>query len=87
VSGLRRCPRCRSFRITWREHTDTIGEYVQSRDGIAEVGYFHPGFITGIDGVCRDCRHAWQPRGEDGRKATQLWSLPGGMDRIPRGGE
>ena len=79
---LRRCPKCHSVEVCWREVTETVGTYTQTKDGISLNAEFNPGAITGVTGWCPRCDHEWTPRGVDGKKAYQLWCLPGGVDRV-----
>ena len=70
---MKRCPKCRSFEIRWRETTDHFGYWFQDAGGAIDgEGIFEPGLARRLDGFCQNCSHSWKPR-----NVHQVTDLPG----------
>lgn len=69
---LRRCPRCGSVELTWREYCVVHTDFDQTAAGVAEMGYHsNGGDPCKVEGLCC-CGYRWIARG-----VTQITELRG----------
>lgn len=59
-----KCPKCKCRRLVFREESIAYTYFEQDSEGnVPAEGYNVHGEITGVNAVCKECKHSWKPRG------------------------